>query len=113
MVFLAGSSLGVKNEHPIVTRVHELVRNVRKFSSVPRWERPRDRAPAGQSPHPVSPPVRAGVPTALHLFSRWVEQNDVPIPFPEAVFTSAEPLFPHMRKSIGDAFNCEVFNTTA
>ena len=33
MVFLAGSSLGVKSQPALVTKVHELVRNVRKFSS--------------------------------------------------------------------------------
>ncbi len=109
MVFLAGSSLGVKTQHPIVTKVHELVRNVRKFSSYEMGEAEMQQL-AGLLTS-FRPLFVRGYPSALHLFSQWVDQNDVPIPFPEAVFTSAEPLFPHMRKSIGDVFNCEVFNT--
>jgi phenylacetate-CoA ligase len=109
MVFLAGSSLGVKTQHPIVTRVHELVRNVRKFSSYEMGE--AEMQQLANLLTSFRPRFVRGYPSALHLFSRWVDQNDVPIPSPEAVFTSAEPLFPHMRKSIGDVFNCEVFNT--
>ncbi len=108
MVFLAGSSLGVKSQPALVTKVHELVRNVRKFSSYEMGE--GEMQQLANLLTSFRPRFLRGYPSALHLFSRWVDENDVPIPPLDAVFTTAEPLFPHMRKIIGDVFNCEVFN---
>ena len=92
MVFLAGSSLGVEKHS-----IRSSPGSTSRFATFVNFHRTKmGEAEEGSGPSwPVSSPRFAPgsceESPALHLFSRWVEQNDVPIPFPEAVFTSAEP----------------------
>jgi phenylacetate-CoA ligase len=51
-----------------------------------------------------------GYPSALYFYAKWVEENDVSVPSPDIVFSTAEKLFPHMREPIGRIFECEVFD---
>jgi len=51
-----------------------------------------------------------GYASSIYFFARWLEENQVSVPFPEGVFTTAEKLFPHMRKTIGDVFGCDVYD---
>lgn len=108
MVFLAGSSLDVGTRSYLVTKVHEASRNIKKLSSFDMGEvEMRRYADVLSSFRPCF--VR-GYASSIYFFARWLEENHISIPAPEGVFTTAEKLFPHMRKKIGDIFNCDVYD---
>ena len=51
-----------------------------------------------------------GYASSIYFFARWLEENQISVPSPEGVFTTAEKLFPHMRETIGDVFACDVYD---
>ncbi|MGI6023588.1 MAG: phenylacetate--CoA ligase family protein [Methanoculleus sp.] len=108
MVFLAGSSLDVGKKSDLTTRVHEIARNIRKLSSFDMGDSEmREYAGILNS---FEPRFIRGYASSIYFFARWLEENRVSIPSPEGVFTTAEKLFPHMRKTIGDIFGCDVYD---
>jgi len=108
MVFLAGSSLGVGTTSYLTTRAHEISRNIRKLSSYDMGEKEmRDYAGVLNA---FRPKFIRGYASSLYFYAKWLKENDVSIPFPDAVFTTAEKLFPHMRETISRVFGCEVFD---
>ena len=109
MVFLAGSSLDVGTKSILATKVHEIVRNLKKLSSFDMGESEmRDYA---QGLNTFCPRFIRGYPTSIYFFAKWLDENNISVPSSDAVFTTAEKLFPHMRKTISDVFCCDVFDT--
>jgi len=108
MVFLAGSSLGVGTTSHLTTRAHEISRNIRKLSSYNMGKKEmQDYAGVLNA---FQPKFIRGYASSLYFYAKWLEENDVSVPSPNAVFTTAEKLFPHMRETIGRVFECEVFD---
>ena len=108
MVFLAGSSLDIGKKSSLTTKVHEIARNIRKLSSFDMGEyEMREYAGVLNS---FKPRFIRGYASSIYFFARWLEENQVSVPSPEGVFTTAEKLFPHMRKTIGDVFDCDVYD---
>lgn len=52
-----------------------------------------------------------GYPSALHLLARFLLDSGRPVPPLRAIITNAEPLFPHQRGTIEQAFQCPVVET--
>ncbi|MEG3054738.1 MAG: hypothetical protein RQM90_00690 [Methanoculleus sp.] len=108
MVFLAGSSLDVGIKSSLGKKVHEIARNIRKLSSFDMGEHEmREYAGVLNS---FKPRFIRGYASSIYFFARWLEENQISVPSPESVFTTAEKLFPHMRETIGDVFACEVYD---
>lgn len=109
MVFLAGSSLDIGTKSNLATKVHEIVRYLKKLSSFDMGEiEMRHYAEVLNTFHPKF--IR-GYASSIYFFAQWLDENDISVLSPDAVFTTAEKLFPHMRKTIGDVFSCDVFDT--
>lgn len=108
MVFLAGSSLDVGTKSYLGTKVHEMVRNIKKLSSFDMGESEMHQY-AGVL-NTFRPRFVRGYASSIYFFAKWLDENDIPVPPLDAVFTTAEKLFPHMRKTICDVFCCDVFD---
>ncbi|KQC11982.1 MAG: capsular biosynthesis protein [Candidatus Cloacimonas sp. SDB] len=108
MVFLAGSSLDVGKKSFLSVKVHETARNIRKLSSFDMGE--GEMREYSQRINSFKPKFIRGYALSIYFFARWLEENQISIPSPEGVFTTAEKLFPHMRKTIGDVFDCNVYD---
>ncbi|KUG20127.1 capsular polysaccharide biosynthesis protein [hydrocarbon metagenome] len=109
MVILAGSSLDVGAKPSLVTKIHEISRSLKKLSSFDMGESEmREYAGVLKS---FKPRFISGYASSLYFFARWLEENQVTVPSPVAVFATAEKLFPHMRKTIGEVFDCDVYDT--
>lgn len=109
MVFLAGSSLDVGTKSRFNTKIHETVRNIRKLSSFDMGQSEM-RKYAGVLKK-FQPKFIRGYASSIYFFAQWLDEHQVSTPPIDAVFTTAEKLFPHMRKTIGDVFNCDVYDT--
>lgn len=108
MVFLAGSSLDVGTKSYLGTKVHEMVRNIKKLSSFDMGESEMHQY-AGVL-NTFCPRFVRGYASSIYFFAKWLDENGISVPSPETVFTTAEKLFPYMRKTIGDVLNCDVFD---
>jgi len=108
MVFLAGSSLDIGTKVELVKKAHEYTRNIRKLSSFNMGEKEM-QSYAGVL-NTFQPKYIRGYASSIYFFAQWLEENNIRIPFPNAVFTTAEKLYPPMRETIGRVFNCEVFD---
>ena len=109
MVFLAGSSLDTGNRSFLVTRAHEIARNLRKLSSFDMGDREmKEYAGVINS---FRPKFIRGYASSLYFFAQWLEKNDQKIHRPEGIFTTSEKLYPAMRTKIADVFGCPVYDT--
>jgi len=108
MVFLAGSSLDVGTKSYLTTRAHEIVRNIKKLSSFDMGD--KEMRSYAKVLNAFGPKYIRGYASSIYFYAQWLEENDVQIPPPDAVFTTAEKLFPHMRDTIGRVFGCEVLD---
>jgi len=108
MVLLAGSSLDIGVKSSLTTKVHEIARNIKKLSSFDMGElEMREYALVLNS---FKPNFIRGYASSIYFFARWLEENQFSVASPEGVYTTAEKLFPHMRKAIGDVFHCDVYD---
>ncbi len=90
------------------SKVHEVTRNIRKLSSFDMADAEmRQYADVLNSFHPR---FLRGYASSIYFYARWIKENDVAVPALDAVFTAAEKLLPQMRKTIGEAFECEVYD---
>lgn len=108
MVFLAGSSLGVGTKSYLGTKVHEMVRNIKKLSSFDMGE--SEMHQYADVLNTFRPRFIRGYASSIYFYAKWLDENNISVPFPDAVFTTAEKLFPYMRKTISDVFCCDVFD---
>lgn len=108
MVFLAGSSLNVGTKSNLITKAHEIARNLKKISSFDMGE-PEMRSYACIL-NTFQPKFIRGYASSIYFYAQWLEENDIPVPSPKAVFTTSDKLFPHMRETIDRVFGCDVFD---
>lgn len=109
MVLLAGASLDVGIDSFMVTRAHEISRNIRKLSSFDMGtENMRQYVKVINS---FKPKFIRGYASSINFFSSFVAQEKIEITAPRAIFTTAEKLIPHMRKNIENVFGREVYDT--
>jgi phenylacetate-CoA ligase len=52
-----------------------------------------------------------GYASSIDFFSQYIDNNNLEISSPNGIFTTAEKLYPHMRKRIENTFDCNVFDT--
>jgi Coenzyme F390 synthetase len=109
MVFMAGSSLDVNTKSLLVTRAHEVARNLKKLSSFDMGEREMKEY-AGVI-NDFRPKFIRGYASSIYFFASWMEKNDVKCPGINGIFTTSEKLYPAMREKISSVFGCPVFDT--
>lgn len=108
MAFLAGSSLSVGTKSRLNNLVHEKVRNLRKLSSYDMGK--EEMLKYAQIIDSFQPRFIRGYASSIYFFAKWIEENDLIVHSPDAVFTTAEKLYPHMRAKISEVFNCNVYD---
>lgn len=113
MVFLGGTSIGVGTMQTpfkkLEKKIHETVRNIKMLSSFDMSE--EDMRQYVKIINSFRPMYLYGYASALHFFSKWIEERDISIHQPNGIFTTAEKLFPHMRTGMIDVFGCDVYDT--
>ena len=108
MVFLAGSSLGFDTKSRLATFLHETARNLKKLSS---FDMGGDEMQMySQSINSFEPRFIRGYASSIYFFTKWIEENNLAIHPPVAVFTTSDNLFPHMRTKISEVFGCEIYD---
>lgn len=108
MVFLSGLSLGMNYKNKIIKKFHEVTRNIKKLSSYYMDE--ESLHSYWETINRFKPKFIRGLPASVFMFAQWLEENRLSVHTPQALFTTAEKLFPYMRQKIGEVFNCEVFD---
>ena len=108
MVFLAGASLDIGTKSYLAKRVHEIARNIKKLSSFDMGEQEMQKYV--NIMNPFKPKFIRGYASSIYFFTKWIEENNIEIYQPLAVFTTAEKLYPNMREKIGAVFNCDVYD---
>ena len=108
MVFLAGASLDVGTKSYLAKRVHEVARNIKKLSSFDMGDKEmKDYVGVVNS---FKPKFIRGYASSIYFFAEWIEENNIKIHQPLAVFTTAEKLYPNMRERIENVFDCDVYD---
>lgn len=108
MVFLAGSSLDIGTKSYLTKRVDEIARNIKKLSSFDMGE--KEMREYVNIINSFKPKFIRGYAFSIYFFSKWIEENNMKIHKPLAVFTTAEKLYPNMREKIGTVLNCDVYD---
>lgn len=108
MIFLAGSSLDIGSKSMIVKKAHEISRNLKKLSSFDMGL--NDMQQYAQIINSFNPKSMRGYASSLNFFASYIDENDVCIISPHAIYTTAEKLLPHMRKNIENVFDCDVYD---
>jgi phenylacetate-CoA ligase len=108
MVLIAGSSLDIGTKSLITTKTHEIARNIRKLSALDMGE--EEMKNYVRTITSFKPKFIRGYASSIYFFAKWIEENDIRVHCPSSVFTTAEKLYPHMRKKISDIFCCDVFD---
>lgn len=108
MIFLGGSSLNIGAKPQIEKKVHDVVRNIRQLSAFDMGEIEMKKYVNIFSE--FQPLFLRGYASSIYFFACWLEKNDITVPPLNAVFTTAEKLFPKMRETVGRVFECEVFD---
>lgn len=107
-IFLAGSSLGFNASSRMTTFVHEMARNLRKLSSFDMGtDEMREYSRIINS---FKPRIIRGYASSIYFFAKWIEENNLKIHSPTAIFTTSDNLFPYMRAKISEVFGCEVYD---
>ena len=108
MVFLAGTSLDVGTKPYIIKIMHEISRNLKKLSAFDMGE--KEMQEYVNIINSFKPKYIRGYASSIYFFSKWIEENNIEMHHPFAVFTTAEKLYPNMRDKIGAVFNCDVYD---
>ena len=107
MAFLAGAALDIGKKSSITTKAHEITRNLKKLSSFDMGIQEMENYT--KIINSFNPRFLRGYASSIDFFAKYVNENNKQIEF-DAVFTTAEKLYPHMRENIGNAFSCDVFD---
>jgi phenylacetate-CoA ligase len=109
MVFLAGSSLGVGTTPKLVTRFHELMRNIRKLSSFDMSH--ENLIKYAEVMNTFKPKILTGYASSIYFFANFLDENNMSVHSPQGVITTAEKLYPNMRHKIESIFGCDVYDS--
>jgi len=109
IVVIAGSSLIPTSGSELSNRIKALVLNEKRFSSFDLSSSYMDQI-IGELQR-FKPNYLRGYASAIHLLADYIKNNDLKIELSlKGVFTTAEVLFDRFRETIGEVFNCPVFN---
>ncbi|MCC4768723.1 phenylacetate--CoA ligase family protein [Methanosarcina sp. DH2] len=109
MVFLAGSSLGVGTTPKLVTKFHEIVRNIRKLSSFDMtYENLNKYAEIMNS---FEPKILTGYASSIYFLANFLDENNISVTSPQGIITTAEKLFPNVKNKIETVFGCDVYDS--
>lgn len=108
MIFLAGSSLEVGTKPYLVTKSHEIARNLKKLSSFDMSE--VEMKKYFNTINSFKPLFFRGYASAFNLFAKYVDENNLDIRKPNAIFSTSEKLYPQVRKNIENVFDCPVYD---
>jgi len=108
MGLIGGSSLDIGKKSDFKRIIDEYLRNIRKFSSFDFDE--KNLTKYGKIIETFRPKYLYGYASSIYFFSKWLEINGISINPLLGVITTAENLFPHMRRNIESVFQCKVFN---
>ncbi len=108
MIFLAGTALNVGSKPSLISKIDETARNLKKFSSFDIG--PLDMDTYLKSINSFKPKFFRGYASSLDFFAKYVEENNLNINPPTSVFTTAEKLYPPMRKRIENTFDSVVYD---
>lgn len=108
MVFLAGTSLDVGSKPFAIKKIHEIARNLKKLSAFDMGN--ADMKIYADIINSFKPNFMRGYASSIDFFAKYIEEMDIKIYHPSAIFTTAEKLYPHMKQRIGNAFGCEVYD---
>lgn len=109
MVFLAGSSLGVGTTPLLITRFHEIVRNIRKLSSFDMNYENLNKY--SEVMNTFKPKILTGYASSIYFFANFLDENNIPITSPQAIITTAEKLYPNVKNKIETVFDCDVYDS--
>jgi phenylacetate-CoA ligase len=109
MVFLAGSSLDISTKSLLVKKADEAARNLKRLSSFDMGE--REMSEYAKVVNSFKPRFIRGYASSICFFAQWLMDTHTSVNSPQGVFTTAEKLLPRMRRTIGEAFDCEVYDT--
>ena len=108
MVFLAGVSLDIGTQSYLTKRTHEIARNIRKLSSFDMGE--KEMHHYVDVINSFKPKFLRGYASSIYFFSKWIEENNLNIHQPVAIFTTSEELYPNMRQKIEAVFDTKVYD---
>ncbi|RNI15774.1 phenylacetate--CoA ligase family protein [Methanohalophilus sp. RSK] len=108
IVFLAGSSLDIHPKSTLYDRIVQKTRNSIKLSAFDMDANTMNEFV--DILNSFEPKFIRGYASSIYLFANHIEKNGLRICSPKSVFTTAEKLYPHMRKKISSVFNCDVFD---
>ncbi|MCQ1535188.1 phenylacetate--CoA ligase family protein [Methanosarcina sp. KYL-1] len=109
VIFLAGSSLDVGNKKNISSLLLEKADNFKKLSSFDMDNNSMEKYV--NIINKSNYKFLRGYASSIDFLSSYIENNGLSVSSPRAIFTTAEKLYPHMRKRIENAFDCNVFDT--
>ncbi len=109
MIFFGGASLRIVNGQSISQKIQDVLRNIRRISSFDISEKNLNRYM--MEINSFKPKYIYGYASSLYFLSNWIEKNwDKDVHSPIGIFTTAEKLYPYMRKKIENVFDTEVFD---
>jgi len=109
VVVLGGASVGVSKKPKVMRKIDAIVRNRRYLSSFDMDT--SSMKSYVETINRFKPKYMYGYASSFYFFANWLEQNKLEVFSPKAIFTTAEKLFPHMRKKIETVFNTQVYDT--
>lgn len=109
MIILAGAALAVNPKQTIKKAVQEVSRNTTLLSSFDL----KDNILKKYADIVIrkKPRFIRGYPSSIFLLSKYIQDHHINVPQLKGVFTTAEKLYPTQRKTIGEAFDCPVYDT--
>jgi len=108
MIFLAGRSLDVGGKSCLITKAHEISRNIRKLSSFDMGE--NEMHEYVRIINAFKPRFIRGYPSSLYFFATWIDENDISIHTPLSIFSASEKLYPATRETLERVFSCEIYD---
>ncbi|RLI47629.1 phenylacetate--CoA ligase family protein [Candidatus Bathyarchaeota archaeon] len=108
MVILGGASLNIGKKLNLVAKIRGTVRNTKKLSSFDMSE--KEMGKYVDIIKSFKPKFIRGYPSAIYFFATWIKKYNLRIYSPLAIFTTAEKLYPNMRKTIEEVFNSDVYD---
>jgi phenylacetate-CoA ligase len=108
-VILAGAALNIGPRQTLKKTLHEIARNTRLLSS---FEMSGEMMEGyAKVINRKQPRFLRGYASSLYFFATWIRENGIRLQSPEGIFTTAEKLYPAMRKRIEEVFQCPVYDT--
>jgi len=108
-IFMGGSSLDINAKSYFTKLVHETARNIRMLSSFDMGE--NDMKNYVHIINRFEPRYMYGYASSFYSFAKWIEDNGINIHSPNGIFSTAEKLFPEMRKKIESVFGTDLYDT--